>query len=102
MTTQAFEHELAPGQTLIADVSLMALPFAWSAEVPDGTEIAYDGSISEAAGDWVEPSQNAAITGDVSDYELDPFRFMRFRHMSGQGTATIRVGGVGDLAWSVS
>ena len=102
MTTQAFEHELAPGQTLIADVSLMAVPFAWTAEVPDGTEIAYDGSISEAAGDWIEPAQNASISGDVSDYELDPFRYMRFRHTSGAGTATIRVAGIGRLEWSVA
>lgn len=102
MTTQAFEHELGPGQTLIADVSLMAVPFAWSAEVPAGTEIAYDGSISAEARDWIEPAQNGEITGDVSDYELDPFRFMRFRHTTGADTATIRVAGIGRLEWSVS
>ena len=102
MTTQAHEHDVGPGETLIADVSLAQVPFGWTAEVPAGTEIEYRGSISEDAENWIEPARNGSIDGDVDDYELDPLRWMRFRHVSGSGAATIRIGCVGRVYFEVS
>ena len=104
MTTQPHEHVVGAGETLIADVSLCAVPFGWTATAADwtGTTVNYDGSISKEPGGWIEPARNSAISEDVSDYELDPLRFMRFRNAGGGNPVTIRIGAVGRVEWSVS
>lgn len=104
MTTQAYEHALAAGETLVCDVSLCAVPFGWTVTAADwtGTEVTYDGSISDEAGDWIEPVRNGTIEEDVSDYELDPLRFMRFRSAGGGNPVTVRIGAVGRVAFEIS
>ena len=102
MTTAPFEHQLGPGQILIADVSLCAVPFGWVAEVPAGVQLAHDFSISQEPGDWQTPATNETITETVHDTENTPIRFLRWRHTSGAGAATIRIGAVGRVSWSVA
>ena len=97
MIAEPYEQVLGAGQTLVIDVARQSVPFTWTVTSDDwsGTTVRYDGSISKAPEDWVEPEQNASITGDVKDYELDPIRFMRFRHQAGASDVTIRIYGLG-------
>lgn len=102
MTTAAYAHDVGPGETLVADVSLLAVPFGWSVDVRTDAELSHDFSISEDPGDWLAPATNASITADATDAELDPVRFLRWRHTSGGDRATVRIAGIGRVAWSVS
>lgn len=102
MSTRPFEHDVGPGQTLVADVSNCAVPFGWTADVPAGVTLAHDFSISEDADNWREPASNASITADVKDTELDPLRYLRWRHTAGSDAATVRIACEGRVSWSVS
>jgi len=99
MSTRPFERDLAPGGTVVADVSRCAVPFAWTVDVPGGVELSHDFSISADAENWRTPVTNASITEDVSDVELDPVRFLRWRHTAGTGDATIRIAAEGRVEW---
>ena len=46
--------------------------------------------------------RNHEITDDVSDYELYPLRFMRFRNAAAGNPVTIRIGAVGRVEFEVS
>lgn len=99
MATRSHEREVAAGGTLVADVSLLAVPFAWAAVVPSGVELAHDYSMSEEPGGWLQPATNATITATVADSELDPIRFLRWRHVAGSDAAAIRINGEGRVRW---
>ena len=103
MATRSYSRALGAGETLIADVSGCAVPFSWTARAADwsGITVRYDGSISEEPENWIEPAQNGEITADVDDYELDPLRFMRFRHTAG-GAVTITIACEGRVEFEVS
>ena len=102
MSTRSYEHDVGPGQTLVADVSMCAVPFGWTADVPGGVELAHDFSISRDAENWRTPASHASITADAADTELDPIRYLRWRHAAGAAAATIRIACEGRVAWSLS
>ena len=99
MTTAAYVHELRPGETLVADVTLLAAPFTWSVEVAAENTVERRLSISEAAGDWLEPPAQASIEGSAYGQETAPLRFLRWRHASGTDAATVRLAGWGRVEW---
>ncbi|MDE0661986.1 MAG: hypothetical protein OXI79_20335 [Gammaproteobacteria bacterium] len=101
MSTRPYAHAVGPGETLVADVSNCAVPFGWTADVPAGVELGHEFSISDDPENWRAAASNAAITGDVSDVELDPVRYLRWRHTAGAAAATVRIACEGRVSWSV-
>lgn len=101
MATQPYSHAVGAGETLIVEVYRAETPFTWTAKSADwtGTTLTYDGSISAEPEDWIEPVRNHEITGDVKDYELDPFRYMRFRSAAGGNPVTITIATAGRVVF---
>ena len=104
MATDAFEHAINPGETLVADVSECMAPFGWVAiRGAAAGELEHRFSVSKEMADaeWIEPASNGSITKTAASAELDPLRWLRWRHVSG-GAFTIQIGAVGRVAWHVS
>ena len=102
MTVRAYEHELGPNQSLIADLRSANFPLGWAAEVPSGVELTRDFSSSPEPGNWLTPATYASITESVTDVENYPAPFLRWRHASGTDAATIRISTTGRVTWKVS